>query len=60
MSGTAYRPHEVVLSCEVGYAKPDARIYAIALDRIRADPGDVLFIDDTKWVPLEVRRGVRV
>ncbi len=38
---------EVVLSCEVGYAKPDARIYAVALDRIQADPRGVLFIDDT-------------
>lgn len=38
---------EVVLSCEVGYAKPDARIYAFALQRLTADPGNVLFIDDT-------------
>jgi putative hydrolase of the HAD superfamily len=38
----------VVLSCEVGWAKPDARIYAAALQRVAADPGDVLFIDDTQ------------
>ncbi|MCU7725096.1 HAD-IA family hydrolase [Actinoplanes sp. KI2] len=37
----------VVLSCEVGYAKPDPRIYAIALHSVRADPADALFIDDT-------------
>jgi putative hydrolase of the HAD superfamily len=37
----------VVLSCEVGYAKPDPRIFAIALHRVRADPADALFIDDT-------------
>jgi putative hydrolase of the HAD superfamily len=37
----------VVLSCEVGYAKPDPRIYAIALRSVRADPTDALFIDDT-------------
>jgi putative hydrolase of the HAD superfamily len=38
---------EIVLSCEIGYAKPDARIYAAALDRIAAEPGSALFIDDT-------------
>ena len=37
----------IVLSCEVGYAKPDPRIYATALQRISADPADTLFIDDT-------------
>ncbi|MBA4863816.1 HAD-IA family hydrolase [Streptomyces sp. PSKA54] len=37
----------IVLSCEVGYAKPDLRIYTVALQRIGADPADVLFIDDT-------------
>jgi len=37
----------VVLSCEVGYAKPDPRIYTIALHSVRADPADALFIDDT-------------
>jgi putative hydrolase of the HAD superfamily len=37
----------VVLSCEVGYAKPDPRIYMIALHSVRADPADALFIDDT-------------
>jgi putative hydrolase of the HAD superfamily len=38
---------EIVLSCEIGYAKPDARIYAAALQRLAARPGDALFIDDT-------------
>jgi putative hydrolase of the HAD superfamily len=38
---------EIVLSCEIGYAKPDARIYTEALRRLAADPGDTLFIDDT-------------
>jgi putative hydrolase of the HAD superfamily len=37
----------VVLSCEVGFAKPDPRIYMIALRSVRADPADALFIDDT-------------
>jgi putative hydrolase of the HAD superfamily len=39
---------EIVLSCETGYAKPDARIYATALQRLGADPRDALFIDDTE------------
>jgi putative hydrolase of the HAD superfamily len=37
----------VVLSCEVGFAKPDPRIYTMALHSVRADPADALFIDDT-------------
>ncbi len=37
----------IVLPCEVGYAKLDPRIYTVALQRIGADPVDVLFIDDT-------------
>jgi putative hydrolase of the HAD superfamily len=37
----------VVLSCEVGYAKSDPRIYAIALHSVPAEPADALFIDDT-------------
>jgi len=38
---------EIVLSCEIGYAKPDARIYAAALDRLAAEPASTLFVDDT-------------
>lgn len=37
---------EVVLSCDVGYLKPDARIYQVALRRLAAEPADALFIDD--------------
>jgi len=37
----------IVLSCEVGCAKPDPRIYATALHRVHADPADALFVDDT-------------
>ncbi|MCC9310024.1 HAD family phosphatase [Kitasatospora sp. RB6PN24] len=37
----------VVLSCEVGCAKPDPRIYELALHRLAAAPADALFIDDT-------------
>jgi putative hydrolase of the HAD superfamily len=38
---------EVVLSCEVGWAKPDPRIFGEALRRLGAEPGAALFIDDT-------------
>lgn len=37
----------VVLSCEVGYAKPDPRIYAAALERVGTRRAETLFIDDT-------------
>lgn len=37
----------IVLSCEIGYAKPDPRIYTAALRRVGAHPAEALFIDDT-------------
>jgi putative hydrolase of the HAD superfamily len=37
---------EIVLSGEVGYAKPDPRIYQDALQRLAASPRDALFIDN--------------
>jgi putative hydrolase of the HAD superfamily len=36
----------IVLSCEVGYAKPDARIYHHALDRLGVTADAAVFIDD--------------
>lgn len=38
---------DIVLSGEVGYAKPDPRIFALALRRLGADSAGALFIDDT-------------
>ncbi len=38
---------ELVISAEVGCAKPDPRIFEIALDRVGAAPAGALFIDDT-------------
>ena len=46
-AGIAGLVDEVVLSCEVGWAKPDPRIYAEALRRVAVEPGAALFIDDT-------------
>ena len=36
----------VVVSCEVGLAKPDPAIYQFTLDRLGAAPADSLFVDD--------------
>jgi putative hydrolase of the HAD superfamily len=36
---------QVVLSCDVGFAKPDLRIYRLALERLGIAPGDALFVD---------------
>jgi putative hydrolase of the HAD superfamily len=36
----------VVVSCEVGLAKPDPAIYRFTLDRLGAAPADSLFVDD--------------
>ena len=36
----------VVISCEVGLAKPDPRIYRLCLDRLGLPAGRVLFVDD--------------
>jgi putative hydrolase of the HAD superfamily len=46
-AGLADLADAVVLSCDVGYAKPDPRIYRIALRRLGAVPADALFVDDT-------------
>lgn len=36
----------LVLSCEVGVAKPDPAIYQDALDRLEVAPGDAVLVDD--------------
>jgi putative hydrolase of the HAD superfamily len=36
----------VVISFDVGCAKPDAQIYQITLDRLGVAPADALFVDD--------------
>ena len=39
----------VVLSFEVGVAKPDAGIYRAALDALGARPEEAVFVDDQAW-----------
>lgn len=36
----------VIVSCEVGLAKPDPAIYHLTLSRLGVAPGDALFVDD--------------
>ena len=38
--------HKLVFSCDVGVSKPDPRIYEIACERLRVQPGDCLFVGD--------------
>lgn len=40
----------VLLSCEVGYAKPDSEFYQMAVDKLGVKPEEVLFIDDQQYV----------
>ena len=44
--GLAELVDELVLSCEVGAAKPDRAIFDVALDRLGIAPGEALFVDD--------------
>jgi glucose-1-phosphatase len=37
---------QVVISAEVGLAKPDPRIFALTLERLKAAPSEVVFVDD--------------
>jgi putative hydrolase of the HAD superfamily len=39
----------IVLSFEVGVAKPDPGIYRAALDALGARPADAVFVDDQAW-----------
>ena len=38
--------HEVIESSKVGMRKPDPRIYALACERMAADPREVVYLDD--------------
>ena len=39
---------DIVVSGEVGLAKPDARIFRLAIERNRLDPSRTLFVDDSQ------------
>lgn len=38
--------HEMIISAEVGAAKPDPKIYQIALERLQVQAGEAVFVDD--------------
>lgn len=38
----------MVISAEVGYAKPDARIYIYAAEKLNVQPHESIFVDDMK------------
>jgi len=38
--------HHMVISAEVGVAKPDPKIYHIALDQFQVQAGEAVFVDD--------------
>lgn len=40
------RLERLVTSCETGFKKPDPRAYHSALERLGAEPGHTLFVDD--------------
>jgi putative hydrolase of the HAD superfamily len=39
----------VLLSCEVGYAKPDPEFYQMAIDHLGVAPEEIVFIDDQQY-----------
>ena len=41
---------EIVYSHEVGLAKPDPRIYALACDRLGVEPAELVFVDDVAMI----------
>lgn len=38
----------IIFSCDVGFRKPDPKIYEIALEKLGCNPGECVFIDDKK------------
>jgi len=38
--------HHMIISAEVGVAKPDAKIYRIALEQLQVKPNEAVFVDD--------------
>jgi len=39
---------QMIFSCDVGLRKPDAKIYEIALEKLKCDTQECIFIDDKK------------
>lgn len=39
---------QIIFSCDVGFRKPDPQIYEIALERLKCNPDECIFVDDKK------------
>jgi epoxide hydrolase-like predicted phosphatase len=39
----------VIVSCEVGFRKPNPKIYKLALKKARVSPHELVFIDNREW-----------
>ncbi len=39
----------VLLSCELGYAKPEPELYKLAINKLGVKPTEILFIDDQQY-----------
>ncbi len=44
-----------ILSCDLGFAKPDKRIWQITLKKLKAKPEEAVFIDDIKEYVIKAR-----
>ena len=38
----------IIFSCDVGFRKPDPQIYEMALEKLKCEPEECIFIDDKK------------
>ncbi len=46
----------IIYSHEVGLKKPDPRIYALTCDRLRVQPGEMVFLDDKEHIVESARQ----
>jgi HAD superfamily hydrolase (TIGR01549 family) len=52
------RPDALVLSYEVGLAKPDPAIFNVVCERLGLSPGEILFVGDTPSADIEGPREI--
>ena len=58
--GLADLVDELLLSCEIGCAKPDVNAFSVALERLGTAPAETLFVDDTPGhVAVAEKLGIR-
>lgn len=52
---------EIIYSHEAGMSKPDPRIYTLLCSRLGAQPGEIVFVDDTDYCVIGAREaGIHV